>query len=137
MFNPSAVYSDPPADVYHSGVQKAWCNPNGINDLSITPNNSELVPNGIEFIHVPNFSKKIPKIGQIIRKKNPISGTVKNVIIGTNLDPEKNPSTGGIWNVWNLLYKNDTNNPIVIPPNTDVCIDVIPTLDPTTDAGTS
>ncbi len=58
-------------------------------------------------------------------------------MIGTNLDPEKNPSTGGISIVWNLLYKNATNNPIVIPPNTEVCIEVNPTLAPTTDAGTS
>jgi len=57
-------------------------------------------------------------------------------MIGTNLVPEKNPSTLGIWNVWNLLYKNATQAPIIIPPNTDVCIDVIPTFLPTTEDGT-
>ncbi len=58
-------------------------------------------------------------------------------MIGTNLDPEKNPSTGGNSIVWNLLYKNATNSPTVIPPNTEVTIDWIPTLVPITDDGTS
>ncbi len=57
-------------------------------------------------------------------------------MIGTNLVPEKNPSTLGISNSWNLLYINAAQNPIKIPPNTEVCIDVIPILVPITDDGT-
>ena len=56
-------------------------------------------PNGIEAKPSPILFKPIPAIGQTIKKKNPHIGTVKNVIIGTNLVPEKNPNTLGIWNV--------------------------------------
>ncbi len=95
------------------------------------------IPYGSALRVDPNASNPIPKIGQIIRKNNPKNGIVKNVIIGTNLDPEKNPKIGGNSIVWNLLYKNATNNPTVIPPNTEVTIDWIPTFVPITDEGTS
>lgn len=95
------------------------------------------IPYGTELRVAPNASSPIPKIGQIIRKNSPKNGIVKNVIIGTNLDPEKNPKIGGNSIVWNLLYKNATNNPTVIPPNTEVTIEVNPTLVPTTEAGTA
>ncbi len=94
------------------------------------------IPYGIELSPAPIVSNAIPNIGQIIKKNRPTNGIAKNVIIGTNLDPEKNPSTGGNSIVWNLLYKNATTSPTVIPPNTEVCIEVIPKLVPTTDAGT-
>ena len=61
----------------------------------------------------------------------------RNEAIGMNLVPPKKPSTAGILIVWNLLYSHATVPPTIIPPNTDVCIEVIPKFLPTTDVGTS
>ncbi len=98
---------------------------------------NESTPVGIVDSSLPNESSSLPAIGQTTT--NPIPAMIDNIIAtrGTILVPWKNPSAVGnlVW--WNLLYEYAATPPITIPPNTDVCIDVIPIFRPTTDDGTA
>jgi hypothetical protein len=60
----------------------------------------------------------MPISGHITEKNNPKTSEAPKVTIGINLTPEKKPITVGNLISLNLLYKNATINPMVIPPKT-------------------
>src|SRR5699024_61128 len=65
-------------------------------------------------------------------KYNTTPNTIEatEVIIGTNLEPPKNPKNGGNVILLYLLCKNDVKIPTIIPPNTPVSTVWIPSIIP-------
>lgn len=100
-----ASFKSPPAGVYQTGAQKTWCNPNGINDLSMYPKISELTPTGVLFNASPKKLSAIPTHGQNSKNTNANTAIAGIVTSETNLFPPKNEITLGNWIVWNLLYR--------------------------------
>lgn len=68
-----------------------------------------------------NNTNPISTHGQKTKNKTAIKDTVGIKTIGTNLTPLKKSNAVGNLTLETLLYKMDVMNPMIIPPNIDVC----------------
>ena len=72
-----------------------WCNPNGIRDLSITPNIKVDTFVFVSLARYDSFANPIWTGCHITGIANPIINAATAVTIGTNLFPAKNPKNAG------------------------------------------
>ena len=80
---------------YQKGVYQIWCNPNGINALSISPKiNAESVSFALNIL-LENSNRRFWIGGQITAIIAPNITPAIAATIGTNLLPEKKPKNSG------------------------------------------
>lgn len=99
-----------------------WCNPNGINALSINPNTNDPqnAPKDCTNCDI-GLMMYVPTAGHVNARTNPKTIPENIAKIGINLGPPKNPNTSGNLASINLLCNHTVTRPEMIPPNTPIC----------------